>query len=180
MTPSKVASLVIGIFTILLVIVLATRESGVERIRTHLVGEIAPPVSGMTIEGDFWSLDGEKGRWVLVNFFSTTCIPCLEEHPELVSFSESQNLDNGVRIVSVAFDDAAKSVASFFKKNGGDWPVLASDTARIAVDWGVVAVPESYLVSPAGFVSAKIVGGVKRAEIENLLLRVKRKSDEER
>ena len=100
MTPSKVASLVIGIFTILLVIVLATRESGVERIRTHLVGEIAPPVSGMTIEGDFWSLDSEKGRWVLVNFFSTTCIPCLEEHPELVSFSESQNLDNGVRTVS--------------------------------------------------------------------------------
>ncbi len=178
MSPSKIASLLIAIFTIFLVIILATRESGVERMRTHLVGEIAPPVSGMTIEDDFWSLDNQKGRWVLVNFFSTTCIPCLEEHPELVSFSESQSVNNDVRIVSVAFDDDASSVASFFDKNGGGWPVLADDTSRIAVDWGVIAVPESYLVSPAGFVSAKIVGGIKRAEIENLLLRAKRKSDE--
>ena len=178
MSPSKIASLLIAIFTIFLVIILATRESGVERMRTHLVGEIAPPVSGMTIEDDFWSLDNQKGRWVLVNFFSTTCIPCLEEHPELVSFSESQSVNNDVRIVSVAFDDDASSVASFFDANGGGWPVLADDTSRIAVDWGVIAVPESYLVSPAGFVSAKIVGGIKRAEIENLLLRAKRKSDE--
>ena len=178
MSPSKIASLLIAIFTIFLVMILATRESGVERMRTHLVGEIAPPVSGMTIEDDFWSLDNQKGRWVLVNFFSTTCIPCLEEHPELVSFSESQSVNNDVRIVSVAFDDDASSVASFFDENGGGWPVLADDTSRIAVDWGVIAVPESYLVSPAGFVSAKIVGGIKRAEIENLLLRAKRKSDE--
>ena len=178
MSPSKIASLLIAIFTIFLVIILATRESGVERMRTHLVGEIAPPVSGMTIEDDFWSLDNQKGRWVLVHFFSTTCIPCLDEHPELVSFSESQSVNNDVRIVSVAFDDDASSVAYFFDENGGGWPVLADDTSRIAVDWGVIAVPESYLVSPAGFVSAKIVGGIKRAEIENLLLRAKRKSDE--
>ena len=120
MSPSKIASLLIAIFTIFLVIILATRESGVERMRTHLVGEIAPPVSGMTIEDDFWSLDNQKGRWVLVNFFSTTCIPCLEEHPELVSFSESQSVNNDVRIVSVAFDDDASSVASFFDENGGN------------------------------------------------------------
>ena len=41
----------------------------------------------------------------------------------------------------------------------------------------MIAVPESYLVSPAGFVSAKIVGGIKRNEIENLVLRAKRKSE---
>ena len=98
----------------------------------------------------------------------------------MLSFSESQPIDTGVRVVSVAFDDDPISVEAFFEKNGGEWPVLTPDTGRISVDWGVVAVPESYLVSPAGFVSAKIVGGVKRAEIENLLLRAKRKSDEER
>ena len=59
MSPSKIASLLIAIFTIFLVIILATRESGVERMRTHLVGEIAPPVSGMTIADDFWSLDNQ-------------------------------------------------------------------------------------------------------------------------
>jgi len=176
MSPSKTASVVVAIATIFLVGILATSESGVERMRTHLVGEVAPPISGETIDGSYWSLDEVKGRWLLVNFFSTTCIPCVEEHPELLSFSENQPTDTGVRVVSVAFDDNPLSVQAFFEKNGGEWPVLARDTARMSVDWGVVAVPESYLVSPAGFVSAKIVGGVKRNEIENLVLRAKRKS----
>lgn len=176
MSPSKTASTVVAIVTVFLVIIFATSESGEERMRTHLVGEVAPPISGETIDGIFWDLDDAKGRWLLVNFFSTTCIPCIEEHPELLSFAENQPIDTGVRVVSVAFDDDPLSVEAFFEKNGGEWPVLTRDTGPISVDWGVIAVPESYLVSPAGFVSAKIVGGVKRNEIENLVLRAKRKS----
>ena len=160
MSPSKTASAAVAIITIFLVVILATSESGVERVRTHLVGEVAPPISGEAIDGSFWSLDEVRGRWLLVNFFSTTCIPCVEEHPELLSFSENQPVDTGVRVVSVAFDDDPLSVEAFFEKNGGEWPVLTRDTNRISVDWGVVAVPESYLVSPAGFFSAIIVGGV--------------------
>jgi len=47
--------------------------------------------------------------------------------------------------------------------------VLVTDTGRIAVDWGVVAVPESYLVTPSGHVAAKVVGGVDRNSLEDLL-----------
>ena len=162
-------SVLAAICVVLLVIVLGTRESGVDRMTTHLVGAAAPPVAGNTIGGEFWNLDDERGRWVLVNFFSTTCIPCVREHPELLSFARSQIGDKGVKIVSIAFDDKSSSVETFFEKNGGGWPVLAKDTGRIAVDWGVIAVPESYLVSPTGFVAAKVIGGVKRSEIEELL-----------
>jgi len=42
-------------------------------------------------------------------------------------------------------------------------------TGYIAVDWGVIAVPESYLVSPSGHVAAKAIGGVKADELEALL-----------
>jgi len=74
-------------------------------------------------------------------------------------------------VVSVAFDDRASTVEAFFRERGGDWPVLAATTGRIAVDWGVVAVPESYLVAPSGYVAAKVVGGVERADLESLLSR---------
>ena len=146
MSPSKTASAVVAVITIFLVVIFATSESGVERLRTHLVGEVAPPIAGETSDGGYWSLDEVRGRWLLVNFFSTTCIPCIEEHPELLSFSENQPTDTGVRVVSVAFDDDPLSVEAFFEKNGGDWPVLTRDTGRISVDWGVIAVPESFLV----------------------------------
>ena len=114
MSPSKTASVVVAVITIFLVVIFATSESGVERLRTHLVGEVAPPIAGETSDGGYWSLDEVRGRWLLVNFFSTTCIPCIEEHPELLSFSENQPTDTGVRVVSVAFDDDPLSLEAVF------------------------------------------------------------------
>ena len=69
MSPSKAASAVVAVITIFLVVIFATSESGVERLRTHLVGEVAPPISGETSDGGYWSLDEVRGRWLLVNFF---------------------------------------------------------------------------------------------------------------
>ncbi|MEC8998825.1 MAG: TlpA disulfide reductase family protein [Actinomycetota bacterium] len=179
MNPVRAAAVAVGLVVALLVVVFATRDAGPDRLTTHLVGAVAPPVLGTTVDGEAWDLDDQRGRWVLVNFFSTTCVPCVEEHPELVAFSaahgpvgERVGSDAGrpeVRLVSVAFDDRASAVADFFAANGGGWPVLAADTGRIAVDWGVVAVPESYLVTPSGYVAAKVVGGVVRADLEELL-----------
>jgi cytochrome c biogenesis protein CcmG/thiol:disulfide interchange protein DsbE len=71
----------------------------------------------------------------------------------------------------VAFDDRSSAISRFFAEHGGGWPVLPADTGRIAVDWGVVAVPESYLVTPSGHVAAKVVGGVVREDLEGLLNR---------
>ena len=72
-------------------------------------------------------------------------------------------------MVSVAFDDRASAVEAFFRERGGDWPVLANATGGIAVDWGVVAVPESYVVAPSGHVVAKVVGGVDHEGLDSLL-----------
>ena len=40
----------------------------------------------------------------------------------------------------------------FFEKNGGDWPVIAQGNGHFALDYGVVKLPESYLVAPDGTV----------------------------
>jgi len=46
--------------------------------------------------------------------------------------------------------DALKDVRAFFAKNGGDWPVVSDTDGRIATDWGVTGVPETYLVDAKG------------------------------
>ena len=99
----------------------------------------------------------QRGQWVVVNFFSTTCIPCIQEHPELVKFSEQRD---DVSIVSVTFEDRPAAVKDFFEQHGGDWPVLLENTGSIAISYGVTAVPESYLIDPFGIVRVKIIGGV--------------------
>ncbi|HCV36788.1 MAG: TlpA disulfide reductase family protein [Acidimicrobiales bacterium] len=174
MSQVRVVTLAVGLLVAALVGVLATRQAGPDRANMHLVGQVAPPIVGTTVDGEVWSLDDQRGRFVVVNFFSTTCVPCIREHPELLVFADSHAEADDVRIVSVAFDDDALAVEAFFKDNGGNWPVLAEDTGQTAVDWGVVAVPESYLVSPSGHVAAKVVGGVEVEDLESLLAGAKR------
>ena len=174
MNPVRVAALAVGLVGAVLIGVLATRQAGPDRASMHLVGQVAPPIVGTTIDGEVWNLDDQRGRFVVANFFSTTCVPCIREHPELVVFADAHAEADDVRIVSVAFDDSPTEVEVFFRQNGGGWPVLAEDTGRVAVDWGVVAVPESYLVSPSGHVAAKVVGGIEAADLESLLAGAKR------
>ncbi|HJL88765.1 MAG TPA: TlpA disulfide reductase family protein [Acidimicrobiales bacterium] len=174
MNPVRVAALAVGLVGAVLIGVLATRQAGPDRVSMHLVGQVAPPIVGTTIDGEVWNLDDQRGRFVVANFFSTTCVPCIREHPELVVFADAHAEADDVRIVSVAFDDSPTEVEVFFRQNGGGWPVLAEDTGRVAVDWGVVAVPESYLVSPSGHVAAKVVGGIEAADLESLLAGAKR------
>ena len=174
MNPVRVAALAVGLVGAVLIGVLATRQAGPDRVSMHLVGQVAPPIVGTTIDGEVWNLDDQRGRFVVANFFSTTCVPCIREHPELVVFADAHAEADDVRIVSVAFDDSPTEVEVFFRQNGGGWPVLAEDTGRVAVDWGVVAVPESYLVSPSGHVAAKGGGGIEAADLESLLAGAKR------
>ncbi len=154
----------------LLVVVLATRDSAFERnASSPILGGLAPPVVGETTEGESFNLDRWRGRWVIVNFFSTTCVPCIIEHPELVAFAERHAAAGDARIVSIVFDDAAENVREFFAVNGGDWPVVATGAGEAAIAYGVTGVPESYLVAPSGVVVWKQLGGVTADGIDDVI-----------
>ncbi len=167
--PTLVAAVVVGVVVALLMLVLITREPGDERISSvDLVGEQAPAVEGEVVLGEPFDL-GASDRWVVVNFFATWCVPCIEEHPELKAFEEAHAETGDARVISVVYDDEPGDVADFFERNGGDWTVLGSDEGRTALDWGVAKVPESYLVSPTGIIVQRWVGGVTEAGIDQVI-----------
>ena len=160
----------IAVVLALLLVLLATRDPSSERqVRSNLLGRLAPEIVGPTVDGGPFSIDDQRGRWVVVNFFSTTCIPCIKEHPELVAFHERHAVAADATIVSIAFDDSAANVTRFFAEHGGDWPVLVEDTGGIAVRYGVTGVPESYLVAPTGVVASKFVGGVRADDLDSVI-----------
>jgi len=154
----------------LLIVLLATREPASQRaVNFELRGDIAPLVAGEGLDGTWFDIDDHSSRWVVVNFFSTTCVPCVREHPELVEFHERHAPIGDVAVVSVAFDDSAQNVRDFFTEYGGDWPVLAGDTGSFAVSYGVIAVPETYLVAPGGVIVEKLIGGVTADQLDGLI-----------
>jgi cytochrome c biogenesis protein CcmG, thiol:disulfide interchange protein DsbE len=151
----------LAVVMLLFVILLATRAPAGERLaKSPLVGKAAPAVEGVTTNNDQFTLDRVRGEWVVVNFFGSWCTPCIQEHPELVSFQNAHRGAHDATVVSVAFADSPTAVRQFFDKHGGDWPVLVEKTDGIAVSYGVIKVPETYLVSPTGLVVAKLIGGV--------------------
>jgi cytochrome c biogenesis protein CcmG/thiol:disulfide interchange protein DsbE len=174
---ARYIAIAVGLVVVGLIVVLATRSSG-DRIENKAVGRAVPPVTGETLDGQSYDIDRYRGDWVVVNFFASWCTPCIEEHPELVRFSEQhQQGADGVRLVSVVFSDETADVRRFFDQRGGDWPVVVGEsTGRIALDFGVSSVPESYVVAPDGTVVAKFTG-VTQADLNAVIDRYEDAAD---
>ncbi|NLD75336.1 MAG: redoxin family protein [Acidimicrobiales bacterium] len=163
------AAIAVGVVVALLVVLLATREPAADRKSTsQLIGQQAPAIGGEPLLGDPFDI-GATDRWVVVNFFASWCVPCVEEHPELVAFSEEHAETGDARVVSVVYSDKEEDVLDFFGRFGGDWTVFDSDQGRTALDWGVARVPESYLVAPTGVVVAWFVSGVTQTELNAVI-----------
>ncbi|HVT75915.1 MAG TPA: TlpA disulfide reductase family protein [Acidimicrobiales bacterium] len=155
--------------------VLATRPPAATRTSpSPLLGHRVPSLDAPTIDGTRFSASQTSGKWVLVNFFATWCVPCRKEHPELIRFAQRHAVAGDAAVVGVIFSDTVREVRRFRRDKGGDWPMLIDADGRIAVAFGVSGVPESFLISPEGDVVAKLVGGVTDDRLEALLADAKR------
>jgi cytochrome c biogenesis protein CcmG/thiol:disulfide interchange protein DsbE len=164
----------VAVVLFLLVLALANGEPAAQReVRSPLVGKPAPPIEGTTVDGTRASLTDLKGKWVVVNFFATWCVPCRQEHPELIRFSQSHEATADAAVLGVIYSDNAQAVKEFRDKEGGGWAMLSDPKGRVALDYGVAGVPESFLISPDGLVVAKLLGGVRAADLDQLLYRAK-------
>jgi cytochrome c biogenesis protein CcmG/thiol:disulfide interchange protein DsbE len=163
-------SLGLAIVVVGLVAVLATGTSATSRVtESPLIGRQVPAVAATTIDGEPFDLASLRGRWVIINFFATWCTPCREEHPDLVAFDERHQRIGDARVVGIIFDDDVDAIRQFREEEGGTWPMLDDPEGSLAVAFGVARVPESFLIAPNGTVVARLVGGVRDADLERLL-----------
>jgi cytochrome c biogenesis protein CcmG/thiol:disulfide interchange protein DsbE len=154
----------------LLTLVLANGEPAATRaVKSPLVGKPAPAIEGTTVDGHGAALADLRGKWVVVNFFATWCVPCRQEHPELVRFAQAHEATGDAAVLAVVYSDNAQAVKEFRDKEGGGWSMLTDPKGRVALDYGVAGVPESFLVSPDGVVVAKLLGGVRAGDLDQLL-----------
>jgi len=158
----------------LLVVVLATRPA-TRSVDSPLLGKPAPAAASTTVDGNFASLADLRGKWVVVNFFATWCVPCRMEHPDLVRFSQQHQAAGDATVFAVVYDDSASAVRDFRAKEGGEWPMLTDPKGRIALDFGVSGVPESFVIDPSGRVVSKVLGGVQYNDLEALLAKLKQR-----
>ena len=107
---------------------------------------------------------------VLVNFFASWCAPCEIEHPELMALKAQR-----VRLVGIAYKDAAPNSAAFLARLGDPYgQVLVDRDGRAGVEFGVTGVPETFLVGQDGIIAAKHTGPLTRAKAQELAAKATR------
>jgi len=130
-----------------------------------LVGRPAPAFTLVPIDGGApFTLDGLRGRPVVLNFWATWCIPCLEEHGALLQ--AASRLGSEVQFLGVVYEDDKTAVQSFLLERGKAYPSVMDDGGRAAIAYGVYGVPETYFIDTAGTIVAKQVGPLDAQTIE--------------
>jgi cytochrome c biogenesis protein CcmG/thiol:disulfide interchange protein DsbE len=143
----------------------------VETSETPLIGQVAPASVGEMADGRPFELSRRKGSWVVLNFFSHNCVPCIREHPELITFHEQQQAlgVDGAELYTIVRDSTQEQVEDFFAERGGDWPVVYDTRYEFVNDFGVALVPETWIIDPNGVVRNRFISEVTAEGLGQLL-----------
>ena len=147
----------------------ASNSKGASSVHSALIGQPAPGLAGETVTGGHASLAADRGRWVIVNFFASWCVPCQKETPELVRFAAAHSGPHDAAILGVVYQDDDGSVRSFIHDHHVTWPLLAYRTIDQANAYGIAGIPVTFLIAPDGRVAAKALGGLRAGQIDTLL-----------
>jgi cytochrome c biogenesis protein CcmG/thiol:disulfide interchange protein DsbE len=126
-----------------------------------LRGQPAPAFELKALEtGEVVSLAKLKGKPVVLNFWSTWCGPCRIEHPVLEwAFRQ---YGNQAQFLGAVFEDTEENARAFVARTGSPYPQLIDPRSRMAVDYGVAGVPETYFIDADGIIRDKFVGPIDR------------------
>jgi len=139
------------------------------QVQTHaLVGKPVPAIAMASLDGgapaSAAAAAGTSGPYV-VNFFASWCAPCATEQPVLMELKAK-----GVRIVGVNYKDTPEAARAFLARYGDPFAARLSDPdGRAGIEYGVSAVPESFLVGSNGLVLAKASLPMAKADAERLM-----------
>ena len=166
--------IVLVVFALLagLFVVLAGAEPNVaETSDSPLIGRPAPEATGTLDDGTPFDLSRRKGSWVVLNFFDPACVPCIQEHPELIEFAAGQEElgSDGAELYSVIVRGSENEVGEFFDERGGDWPQIYSEFDDFPVAFGVAAVPETWIIDPSGVVQLRLISKVTSEQLDTIL-----------
>ena len=94
---------------------------------------------------------------ILVNFFATWCKPCRDEHIYIERFSN----EKGIKVIGINYKDNSKKTIKWLKKLGNPYSnVLIDKSGKIAIDWGVYGIPETFIVNSSGIIKYRHVGPI--------------------
>tara|TARA_Y100001960_G_scaffold164084_1_gene172297 strand:+ start:70 stop:600 length:531 start_codon:yes stop_codon:yes gene_type:complete len=165
--PSLIFLLILSTFFYLLII-----ERNPSDIPSNLLNKNVPNFETELLFNDKKFISSEEfgNEIVLVNFFATWCLPCREEHVYIKRFSD----DKKIRVIGINYKDNNKKTIQWLKNLGNPYSnVLIDKNGKIAIDWGVYGIPETFIVSSKGIIKYRHVGQVTKKIYKKINLLIK-------
>lgn len=129
-------------------------------------GSQAPAVAGVQLPGldPFDDATLRDGEVKLVNFWASWCVPCRAEHPMIKELAETH------AVYGVNYKDETVGGLGFLEELGDPFTAhIADATGRMAINWGLYGVPETYVIAGDGTVVLRWAGPITRAIMEDTI-----------
>ena len=152
--PSIIFFLILSIFLYLLVI-----DRNPSEIPSNLLNKNVPIFKAKSLfkNEKFISANEFKDEIILVNYFATWCKPCRDEHVYIQRFADEKDL----KIIGINYKDNNKKTIKWLKDLGNPYEnVLIDKNGKIAIDWGVYGIPETFIINSSGIIKYRNVGPI--------------------
>ncbi|EIL98427.1 TlpA family protein disulfide reductase [Rhodanobacter denitrificans] len=127
-----------------------------------------PTLHVATLDGKTFDLAAQRGKWVIVNYWATWCVPCIKEMPDISRFVTAHN---NVTAIGLAYEDSEPAeIKAFLAKHPVAYPIAQVSLDQPPKDFDEPrGLPTTYLIDPDGKVAKHIVGPVTEASLEGLI-----------
>ncbi len=136
---------------------------------TAEVGAPAPDVRLDYLDGGSEQLSAHRGTPVVLNFWSSTCAPCLQEMPAIQHVSAAQ--EGKVTVLGVDVTDTERAGTDMVRRTGVTYRNARDPKAQVMAAFGGTALPRTVVIGADGTVLDTHSGALSAAELTDLLRR---------
>ncbi|WP_019466629.1 TlpA family protein disulfide reductase [Dyella japonica] len=124
-----------------------------------------PSIRLTTLDGKPYDLAAQRGKWVIVNYWATWCVPCIKEMPDISNFVAAHK--DKVSAIGLAYDDSdVADIKAFLAKHPVSYPVAQVTLDKPLKDFDEPrGLPTTWLIGPDGKVAKRFVGTVNEASL---------------
>ena len=146
------------------------------QVPSPLIGKAAPPFELPRLDepGKSFTQKEMLGKVWVLNVWASWCPPCLVEHPVVTELAKS------VPVVGLNYKDAREDALPWLARNGNPYQLSVYDASgRIAIDYGVYGVPETFVIDKYGVIRHKHIGPVTPEALRDEILPLVAKLEKE-
>lgn len=132
-----------------------------EAIPQHYMGNdrLAPDFTLTDQDGNEWNLRDHRGHVVVLNFWTVTCGPCVEEMPTLIDLSRIAAERGDMELVTISVDRSFDQVRTVVPSDSHLRVLLDPDRHVTRDLFGTRLFPETWIIDPDGVIRVRVDGG---------------------